>query len=259
MVKIRRSLSAALIGLGLLLTVPPTDAAPPFQPGEKLTYHFHWGLFMVGRGTFEVGEPDADGNSRFIVRVHSNNLISTIYPVEDVLTSFFDPVRKQAVHFLQERSEGRHKVWEETFFFYSFKQGLTTSYISGERKWFDIPGGGIQDKLSTIYYMRTLDWKDREEAKIVIGNDKGNHEVTMRKIAREQLKMDDFAPIPTFKVEPNSEYMSGFVKKGKMTVWVSEDAWHVPIRVVSKLPVGSIRADLVKVEGIPDWPYELKN
>lgn len=104
-----------------------------------------------------------------------------------------------------------------------------------------------------------LDWKNREEAKIVIGNDKGNHEVIMRKTTRERLKMDDFASIPTFKVEPNSEYMSGFVKKGSMVVWVSEDVWHVPIRVISKLSVGSVRADLVKVEGIPDWPYERKD
>jgi hypothetical protein len=241
---------------GILFLPTISNGAIPFKEGEILTYHFYWGIFMVGRGTFEVKREEKTRNYIFDLRVKSNDFISSIYPVDSIYTSFFHPKKLRSVRFLQDRKEGTSRYWEDTFFYDAMTLASTQSYISGETKWFEIPKAGVQDKLSTVYYMRTLNWDDRESAKIVIGNDKKNYEVEMKKVLREILSTDDFKDIPTFVVEPNMEYMSGYVKKGKMTVWVSDDTFKVPIRVISKLPVGAIRAELVRVEGIQDWPYD---
>ncbi len=243
----------------LMLSCAQAADPLPFKEGEKLTYEFHWGPIMVGRGTFEVTEIRKDGTCVFKVRVKSNDFISAIYPVEDVITSVFDSKKMRSVSFEQNRSEGDHHVWEETFYYYDSAWASTTSYTSGEAKWFTIPKDAVQDKLSTIYYMRCLDWKDRDTASVVLGNDKENYKVNMTKTEKEKIELDDFEPIPTFKIEPNTEYMSGFVKKGKMWVWVSDDAFRIPIRVVSKLSVGSVSAILIKVEGVEGWPYDPKD
>jgi len=239
-------------------TVVATDL-PPYQPGEKLTYHFYWGIFMVGRGTFEVGKGQKDGNYVFSFHGKSNNFISSIYPVDDALTSVFDINQRRSINFIQDRKEGDHHVWEETFFFYQLRMGSTESYISGEKKWFNIPAEGVQDKLSTIYYMRCLDWTTRDDASTLLGNDKENFDVKITRLKTERVELDDFVPIPTFQVEPNTEYLSGFVKKGKMLVWVSDDRFKIPVRVVSKLSFGTVSAVLVKVEGVKDWPYDPKD
>lgn len=239
-------------------TARVTRPGLPFQVGEKLTYHFYWGLFMVGRGVFEVTEIDKDGNHVFTVRVKSNDFIATIFPVDDTLQSFFDSKRGRSVRFRQDRRESKDHIWEETFFYPRFGQGSTESYVSGERKWFEIPKAGAQDKLSTIYFMRCLDWGGRKEASTVIGNDKGSYEVKFTRLKTETIKLDDFTPIPTFEVQPNTEYLRGFVKNGKMWVWVSDDALKIPVRVAAKLSIGTVSAVLVRVEGAAGWSYDPK-
>ena len=241
--------------LGIFPSMALFAADPlPWSFGEKLTYHFYWGFIMVGRGTFEVEKKDS--NSLFTVHVQSNDFISALYPVNDELRSLFNHRKMESINFNQDRREGNDRVWEETFFYYHLKLASTESYITGEKKWFDIPEKQVQDKLSTIYYMRCLDWKTRTSATTTLGNDKGNHDVKITKLKTETVETDDFRPIPTFQVEPNMEYLSGFVKKGKMLVWVSDDTFKIPVRVEAKLPIGTVRAILVKVENVKDWPYD---
>lgn len=252
-------LTAACLLAGTALAADPPRPPLPFKQGEKLTYHFYWGLFMVGRGIFEVTEVRADATCVFKVTVKSNDFISAVYPVEDEITSEYESKTGRAVRFQQNRHEGDDHVWEETFFYYGAAWASTADYNSGEVKWFAIPKDAAQDKLSTVYHMRTLDWKDRESATVLLGNDKENYKVNMKKTGTEKLGMDDFAEIPTFKVEPNTEYLSGFVKKGKMEVWVSDDAFRIPVRVESKLSVGTVCAVLVDVEGVEGWPYDPKD
>ena len=255
-------MSRKLIGFIILSLIAPLAEAKnvePFKVGERLTYHFYWGIFMVGRGTFEVTELRKDGSYVFMVRMKSNHFISALYPVEDVILSEFDSHRMRSLRFFQNRKEGGRRTWEETFFYYSLGQASTESYVSGEKKWFEIPGKEkVQDKLSVIYSMRCLDWKERAEASVLLGNDKGNYKMSVKKLKEENLKLDDFVSIPAFQVEPSTECLNGFVGKGRIWAWVSDDRYKIPLKVISKLPVGSVTALLVKVEGVEAWPYDLK-
>jgi hypothetical protein len=230
--------------------------ATPFEDGEKITYHFYWGIFMVGRGTFEVKKGEDAKNLIFQASIRSNDFISAIYPVNDVLTSEFDPKKKRSLNFEQDLNEGKHRTWEETFFYYDLAKASTQSYMDGETKWFEIPSGGVQDKLSTIYFMRMINWDGLESASTMIGNDKVNREIVITKVREETIDLDSYKKIPTMVVEPNSEYLGKFGKRGKMTVWVSNDQFKIPIRILAKLDVGTIRAELVNIEGISEWPYE---
>ena len=247
-------LAFALVAMGW--GIPAFGKQAPFEVGEKLTYHFYWEAFMVARGTFEVTEKKKDGCYVFKVVVQSNKFISSLYPVNDVITSVFDLDKLRSVNFIQDRNEGTDRSWEETFFYYDLKHASTRSYVTGEYWWFEIPGTAVQDKLSTIYCMRCLDWKDRKEATATLGNDKGNYDIVMKRVGEEKLEMDDFKTIPTFKVEPSTEYLKGFVKSGQMWAWVSDDKFKIPVRVVAKLSFGTVSASLVKVEGVTGWPYK---
>ncbi len=231
-------------------------AENPFQAGERLTYHFYWGPFMVGRGVFEVFEGMKTGRFRFVIEAKSNDFVSTLYPVFAHMESEYDSVNRTSLRFLQKRSERGRVTWEESWFFPERKLGGVQSYTTGEAQWFEIPGAGVQDKFSLIYFMRSLDWTGRDSASAILANDKGNYEVTIRKISEEQITLPDFKSIPAFKVEPTSDYLEGFVKKGKMTAWVSRDEYRIPLKVVSHLSVGTVSARLVKVEKVRGWSYD---
>ncbi len=251
-----RPRGALLLWFVLLLRAAGNEPALPYAEGERLTYHFYWGPFMVGRGTFAVArDPSGDGEL-LTVRVHSNALISSLYPVDDLLTSHFDPRRLRSTGFEQNRHEGQRHVWEATFFFEKLRRGVTQSYIGGESKWFAIPSGAVQDKLSTIYFMRHQDWRRSKEQHVLIGNDKKNQPVRIRKLATETVYLDDFPPLRAFQAEPNTEYMSSFVKGASMIAWVSDDERKIPLKVVARISVGTVSAQLVQVEGVGSWPRD---
>lgn len=248
---------AVMVGLALAAAAAP-PVEEPYADGERLTYHFYWGLFMVGRGTFEVHR-EKGGIEEFTVVVRSNDFISAIYPVEDTLRSRFDASRLRSLSSEQVRKEGPHRVWEQVWFFYGPGYGWMESYLTGESKWFEIPSQGVLDKLALVYFMRHKDWRRRDRYAATIGNDKENHPVEVRRLGTEVVKLDDFPPIASFRVEPDPQYLRGFVKRGRMEAWVSDDTRKIPLKVVSRLPVGSVWAQLVRAEGVGEWPTGAPN
>lgn len=247
-----RPLAAAFLALAAC-SLAARAAEAPYADGERLTYHFFWGVFLVGRGTFEARR-DKDGSEEFTVVVRSNDFISALYPVEDTLRSRFDPGRQRSLSWEQVRREGPHRVWEQAWFLYDLGHGWMHSLLTGESKWYEIPREGVLDKLSLVYSMRHKDWRGKDRYSATLGNDRGNQAVEVRKLGTGVVTLDDFPPIAAFRVEPDPQYMRGFVKRGRMVAWVSDDARKIPLRVVSKLPVGSVSAQLVKAEGVGDWP-----
>ncbi|MCC7519811.1 MAG: DUF3108 domain-containing protein [Verrucomicrobiae bacterium] len=243
---------AALTGL-TPAAVAASPRAAPYADGERLTYHFYWGPLKVGHGTFEVRR-EKDGIEEFTVDVRSNGLIAAIYPVEDRLRSRFDPTRLRGLSNEQVRSEGTHRVWEQTWFFHDVGHGWMQSLLTGETKWFEIPAEGSVDKLSLVYLMRHKDWRARDRYRATLGSDRGVQTIEVRKLGTEIVTLDDFPPIAAFVVEPDPKYLRGFVKRGRVTAWVSDDPRAVPLKVLAKLPVGTVQAQLVKAEGVGAWP-----
>lgn len=225
----------------------------PYADGERLTYHFYWGVFMVGRGTFEVRRQKG-AVDEFTVVVRSNDFISAIYPVEDTLRSRFDPERQRSLSWEQQRKEGPQQVWEQAWFLYDLGHGWMQSLLTGESKWYEIPRDGVLDKLSLVYAMRHKDWRAKDRYSATLGNDRGNHTVEVRKLGTAVVSLEEFPPIAAFRVEPDPQYLRGFVKRGRMVAWVSDDERKIPLKVVSKLPIGSVSAQLVRAEGVGEWP-----
>lgn len=251
----RRTFVALLCLASLAADAPAaaSDVGRPYADGERLTYHFYWGMLMVGRGTFEVRR-EKSGIEEFTVTVRSNGLISTIYPVEDVLRSRFDPERLRGVSAEQIRREGPHRVWEQMWFYHDLGHGWMQSLLTGETKWFEISPQGVVDKLAFIYLMRRKDWRAAGRYRAPLGSDRGSQEIEVRKVGTGIVTLDEFPPIAAFGVEPDSAYLRGFVKRGKMQGWLSDDDRKIPLKVLSKLPVGSVSAQLVQAEGVGDWP-----
>jgi len=65
---------------------------------------------------------------------------------------------------------------------------------------------------------------------------------------RARIKDPAGVAVETFEVEPR--FREGFLakKEGKLTLWVTTDETHAPVRISSTLPFGTLNASLTKVE-----------
>jgi hypothetical protein len=70
-------------------------------------------------------------------------------------------------------------------------------------------------------------------------------------VKRETIKVDGKS-YDTFLIIPDLKHVGGVFKESenaKMEIWVTADSSHIPVRLKSKVVVGSFVGDLVKVEG----------
>jgi len=110
----------------------------------------------------------------------------------------------------------------------------------------------VQDVLSSIFYARNIDYsKYQPGAKIPFSMflDDQVYNLYIRYLGKERIKTKH-GTFSTIKISPL--LIEGTIFKGgeKMTVWVSDDENHVPVRVDSPILVGSIKVDLTGYQNL---------
>jgi hypothetical protein len=105
----------------------------------------------------------------------------------------------------------------------------------------------IQDVLSAIYYARNINFnKYQPEDKIPFSMFLDNEVFNLYiKYQGKEVIKTRYGTFNAIKFKPLLVKGTLFEGGEKMTVWVSDDANHIPLRVESPIVVGSIKADMM--------------
>ena len=77
------------------------------------------------------------------------------------------------------------------------------------------------------------------------------------KIIAEEKVETDAGEFDTYKVEPDTKDLAGVFKKSKgarLFIWVTKDARHIPVKISSKVFIGSFTAELTSITRAGDKP-----
>lgn len=108
------------------------------------------------------------------------------------------------------------------------------------------------DIVSAFYYVRTLDLKSMNKgATIQLKNFYGKkvHDLTVRVLGRQTVTVE----AGTFKcvvIEPMVTAGGLFKSEGKILIWLSDDERKIPVKVSTKILIGSIDAELTSYKGL---------
>lgn len=106
--------------------------------------------------------------------------------------------------------------------------------------------------LSSFYYLRTLSTDQLKVGSSVKLNVWIDDEIYpfMLKVVGTEMMSTKFGRINCLKIIPS--VMSGRVFKAKegVTMWVTNDANHIPIQMKARLAVGSLKADLIEYSNV---------
>jgi uncharacterized protein DUF3108 len=259
----RKVLSSALLALAALLVpapvahgavekiiapVPPSIQA--FQPGEALTYDISWSnIVTAGTAVMEVKEetlPDGRQVLKFLVTGRSAGLVDKFFPVHDTVESIFDPSLRQSLSYSLQESFGKKKRRRDMIF--DHVQNTVVSTLNNDpSETLSVPAG-VQDGLSTLYYLRTME--DFTVGKVVTIDvlDSGkNWSVEVHTLGRETIKTPagEFAAI---KVKTYPKYEGVFLNKGEVFIWLTDDSRKVPLLMKSTLKFGSFVFTLMELK-----------
>ena len=246
----KRSLHLLLAALALALVSVTTPAAAqtnsirsaPFYPGESMEYAVGYGRLPAGSLEIGIEELDTlDGRPAYhiVFQAASNQAISYIYDINSREESWFDAREFYSLRYRRESTEN--------------DKTRTKEYVFDQQRQVRIePDGDVSpaspravDQVAMFYYVRLLPLEPG--SKFVLRNqaDPDDNPLTVEVLKRERVKV----PAGTFDayvLDLDVKTDGGLFKKGgENRIWVTTDSRHVPVKISSKVGIGSFEAELV--------------
>lgn len=219
-----------------------------FIAGEKLTFDVKYGFVTAGIATMAIPQMKRiSGRDAYHVTFEVNSVPSFdwIFKVRDRYETYIDKTGLFPWRFEQHIREGGYSR-DFSAFFDQRKGKAKTS--EGE---YDIPKY-VNDIVSAFYFARTFDYSNMKKGEMVhlqnFYKDKV-YELDVKYLGKETITV----PAGKFDciiVEPLVQEGGLFKNEGNIVVWLTDDELKIPVRVKTKVVIGSIDADLTKYEGL---------
>jgi len=211
---------------------------------EKLTYRIIMYGIPVGSAVLEAVH---DGDEvRISSTVSSNTVISTVYPVSDHAETRF--------------IEGRYiisRIRQREGSFTS-DTGFTISLAEKNIFWIDrlhnrfsnnpLPRADVLDVLTGFYYLRNQQLEVGKPVVLHLFDSNRYAATTVQVLRKEHVSLSGFREAEAIVVQPLIETDCIFRRAGDMLIWLSDDGNRVPVRLVTAVPLGRVRAELVSAE-----------
>lgn len=229
-----------------------------FKPGEKLTFEINYGFVTAGEAVMEVDKnyQNINGRKCYDIRfnVNSTSSFDWVYKVRDFYRTYVDAEGLFPWRFEQHIKEGNYQRDFEAIF---DQQNLKVKTFTGEKDpkkfegEYDIPAY-TQDAMSAFYFSRTLDYKKMKEGdKILLQNfyKDQTYPLEVRYLGKETIEVPA-GEFRCIKVEPLVQEGGLFKSEGSIVVWMTDDERRMPVKVKTKVIIGSIDADLSEYSGL---------
>ena len=219
-----------------------------FADGEKLIFDVKYGFVTAGIGTMEIPKiKKISGRDSYYVLFTVNTVPSFdwIFKVRDRYETYIDKIALFPWRFEQHISEGKYSRDFSAYFDQRKGKAKTTE---GE---YVIPKN-VNDILSAFYLVRTMDF-----SKLKV-NDKLNlqnfykdkvYDLDVKYHGKETIEV----PAGKFEcivVEPLVKEGGLFKSEGSIIIYMTNDEAKMPVRVRTKVIIGSINADLTSYQGV---------
>ena len=234
----------------LLIAMPATAAGQKvtaFEPGERLEYVLKWAGIASGDSVMEIVEGDVvEGVPvyRVISTAESRSMVDLIYKVRNKYETHIHPSDSLTRKYIFNMKEGGKRKYKLLIF---NQEHLSVTRLSRKK-------GNMQsqdyeilpqthDNLSALYALRneTLQVGDSVTYRVFEG--RKNWELVIDVISSEEIKVKA-GRFRTVVVHPKLKFEGIFRRKGELHVYMTDDKWHIPVLMKSKVKIGSIDAEL---------------
>lgn len=219
-----------------------------FTVGEKLTYDVKYGFVTAGIATMAIPRiKRISGREAYNITFDVNSVPSFnwIYKVRDHYETYLDVEGIFPWRFEQHIREGGYKRDFSAFFDQRTGRAKTSEGV------YKIPKYS-NDIVSALYYARTLDFSNMKKGDLIhLQNFYKDtvYNLDVKYLGKDQITVSA-GTFNCFIVEPIIIKGGLFKSEGSIFVWLSDDELKIPIKVKTKVVIGSIDADLTSYQGL---------
>jgi hypothetical protein len=219
-----------------------------FAIGERLVYDVGYSFITAGEAVFSIPAIDTiNGRECYQVlfTVNSTKTFSFFYKVEDRYETILDKKGIFPWRFTQRIREGKYR----NDFAAEFDQLENIATTKAGK--YSIPPY-VHDVVSAMFYVRTLDYsKRRAGEKIYLQNffKDTTYQLAVKFLGFQQISVDA-GKFNCVLVEPMIMEGGLFKSDGRIIIWMTNDERKIPVKVSTKVVIGSIDAELREYSGV---------
>ena len=222
-----------------------------FRVDEEITFTVYYAVagIYVNAGNAVFTSKMENINNRPVYHISgegkTNPSYDWIYRVRDKYETFIDTATMQPLKFLRNVNEGGYKIYQNITFNKTANTAIATDGV------FKVPPC-VQDVVSAMYYARNVDFsrlqpEDKIPFSMFLDNEVFN--MYIRFVGREEIKTR-YGKFHALKIKPLLLKGSIFEGGENMTVWITDDLNHIPVRVESPLVVGKVKIDMMSYNNL---------
>ncbi len=234
------------------------------DPGEfqevppcELSYNLSWnGLVKAGEATLKLGlrDPKTPEHLLGTCEGQSAGLAKRLWFYQNLFRSEVDSQSLRPIVFKSTETEKKEKIITTALFADGVVKSTETvqKRKSGDAKTKEriFAYEHAHDMLSSVLYLRSHPLKNGDQINMVVHPFKSAYFAKFRVLGREifksplgrkkAIKLD----IKLYKIDRDDLELKSYDKFKKATIWISEDAYRMPLEVRSEVFIGSVRATL---------------
>jgi hypothetical protein len=232
--------------------IGPEARIQPLRPGfdfprQTLRYEAEYRFVTAGLATLKV---EREGNQEHITgTADSMGVVALLFRVQDRFSSYFDAHTLCSNKLVKHTEEGSHLRDTEIAFDYKIHKAVLQekNLKTGQSKRTenDIPGC-VTDVISGILYVASLPLQPDATYSLPLND--GGQTATIRAHVegKEQIKTPA-GTFQTIRVGPEGNY-SVLKNRGRITIWYSDDARHLPVQIQARLFWGTLNVYLASID-----------
>ena len=214
--------------------------------GERLGFHGRWLTIPVGYGWIEVKELTAiEGRPAYHIEVqgHTNDVLSTFYPIHDVIHSYLDAETLKPLRFEKDQREGHYRAHEVVTFDHERRLATYHSLLNNSTKEIALPEA-FEDLISALFWFRSQPIRPGQPVSLNLYTDEKIYETEIQVLPLTTLELLKRGTFRCFVVEPKATFKGLLVKRGRIWAYLTADEHRLPLLVKATTPWGPMSAVL---------------
>lgn len=219
-----------------------------FGSGEKLNYSVGYKFITAGRAVMQVADKQETVSGRpcypISFNVRTTSAFDKVFQVRDHYQTYIDVDGIFPWRFEQSVREGKYSRDFSAIIDQRAHQARTTEGTFTVAPF-------VHDILSALYYIRTLNLSNVKKGQTLSLKNffgKETYDLKVRVLGREKVEVD----AGTFNciiVEPLVVEGGLFKNEGRIVVYLTDDDRKIPVKVSTKVVIGSIDGELTSYSG----------
>ena len=218
--------------------------------GEHLNFNIGWEFINAGSTSLDIVATEDGWQAKTFAR--TNKFLDVFRKVRDYITAEGLCVdgRMQSTLFIADLHERKYTAKKRTD--YLWQENKVTHTQNQVTEHFDVPAGHLS-VIDAFLAVRSLKLTPGQTINIPIFDSRKQYELEVNVLAKkETIKAPWGEKVSCILVKPKLKTAGIFTNKGEMTLWMTDDERHIPLKLMAKIKFGRIFARLTDYKFTPE-------